>query len=154
VTSNRRVHKGLNRLGMYQRFDRGMRLNGTWSDGPLGRRLVSVRGRVSWPHAPFKIRGTVADTSVPEGSDMRFWQDVEGGVLRSRLTREPGAEEGSAAHYTLTTPVDSPIAKVLEEQCVVVATNRRKCEVSGPGFVTHIVEKFVHDIEVRRAADW
>lgn len=154
ATSDRRLQKRLGRLGMHHGFDPGIELKGTWAETPFGGRLVSLSGRMPWPHSPFRITGIVLDTAVAEGSDMRFWQDVRRGVLRSRLIREFGAEQGSGAYYRLTTPVGSPIAKVLEDQCTAVASNPGRCQVSGPGFVTHIVGEFVHNIEVRRAAEW
>ena len=154
VTDDRRVHKALRGVGMHSRLDRRMRVAGTYTDAPLGTRLTSVKGRVSWPRSPFKLRGTVLDAGVPEGSDMRFWHDVRGGILRSRLIRPFGAELGSAAYYTLMTRVDSRLAKVLEGQCVPTAAHANRCAVSGPGFVTNIVGEFVHNIEVRPAAAW
>lgn len=154
VTNQRRLHKALSRLGMHNPFDRHMRVQGTWSDGPFGRRLESLTGRVTWPSARFHLKGSVLDTAVPEGSDMRFWHDVRRGVLRSRLVRAPGAEEGSLAHYTLTTAKDSLIGRVLEEQCTEHPTRPRFCRISGPGFVTHIVGEFVHNVQVRRASAW
>ena len=147
VTNEPAVHEGLDRLGMYHGFDTEMSVSTTRT---AGGRILTVDGTVSWPHSPFRIHGTVLNASpqgFPPDYEVGFWQDVPGGVLEARLDK--AGERWRGARLTLTTPVDSPLADVLGDQCRA-ERDAATCSASGVGAVTDLGH-FEHDITVRSA---
>ena len=144
VTDERRVHRGLQRLGMFHGFDRRMSVTAERNSG----RLVAVDGRVRWRHSPFRIHADVIDSAPlgwPEYFNY-FWQDVPGGQMKAKLHKLAGesgfrpeqgqvvAEAARPARFTLTTPSQSRLAYLLGDQC----TGETTCEVTGFGAVTEL----------------